>query len=145
MCLFAHIPTAVPGHRTREVYGTRPTCPNQLWQAEGYVRPTSLCMAGGTHRQESPGHWSDFPGHAWPAPLPQLIYTQKTASLNQSSHKHPKPSLAGCLLPPNKITVPLLAEPSQERLCTTAPGDRVPTAPVAATGSEKACVYVIMV
>lgn len=56
---------------------------DQPWQAEGCLRPTRLLMAVGTHRQKSPGDWANFPGNAWPAPLSQFIYKQKTASLNQ--------------------------------------------------------------
>lgn len=121
---------------TREVYGRRPTCPDQLGR-ETAVRPTLLLMVGGTHRQESPGHWSDFPGNAWPAPLPQFIYKQKTGSLDQLLPQRPEPALARCLLPPNKIPTALLAETSRERLHSTVPSSRVPRAPAAARASEK--------
>lgn len=71
---------------------------DQPWQAEGCLRPKLLLMVVGTHRQQSPGHWSNFPGNAWPAPLPQFIYTQKTTSLNQVLPQGPQTNL--CQVPP---------------------------------------------
>lgn len=108
---------------------------------ETAVRPTLLLMVGGTHRQESPGHWSDFPGNAWPAPLPQFIYKQKTGSLDQLLPQRPEPALARCLLPPNKIPTALLAETSRERLHSTVPSSRVPRAPASQGLREAVDVY----
>lgn len=66
---------------------------DQPWQAEGCVRPTLLLMGVGTHREQSPGHWANFPGNTWPAPLPQLIYTQETTSLHQVLPQGPQTNL----------------------------------------------------
>lgn len=132
MCLSAHSLTAVPGSGTREVYGLRSMCPDQLWQAKGCVRPTHLLTllltVGGTHRQQSPGDRSNFPGNAWPTPLPQFIYTQKTASLSQGFPQKPKTNLGQ--MPPttedHHYHQCMPAKTSRERLYTSAPSNRRP-------------------